>query len=535
MIVGGLAALLGTTGINTAALAQTGVGPVQTSQTQVATISGFKQAIAEAAAVDTALADFYAARDYQPIWTTAEAADRRAAFFTALDRAGDHGLPLSRYDAEGLRAQFAAVNSERGRGKLEAQMSLAYLAYAQDLSSGVLTPAKVDPTIVREITPRDHGELMTGLAGADPARFLASLGPQTPQYAQLQNSKMQLEDVIARGGWGPEVPLGKLAPGAQGKAVVALRNRLQALGYLGRSATAEYSGEVQSAVQQFQIDMGLTSDGIAGESTLQALNVGPQERLQSVLVAMERLRWMNGAQMEGRYIWVNLPDFNVRIFDDHKMSFESVTVIGQNQGDRKTPEFSDEMEVMVINPTWHIPRSITVKEYLPMMQRNANAAGHLKIYDSKGREVSRGNINFAQYSARTFPYVMKQPPSDGNALGLVKFLFPNKYNIYLHDTPSKSLFTKEVRAFSHGCVRVQKPFEFAYALLGKQSDTPEKDFTTWLNSGRETTVKLEQKVPVHIVYFTAYPSVSGRMEYRRDIYGRDAMLWAALNKAGVEL
>ena len=506
-----------------------------TVQAQAASISGFKQALAETASADEALAGFYAARDYQPLWTTGADAARREAFFTALANADRHGLPLARYDAEGLRAKFTAIASERARGALDAQMSLAYLAYAQDLSSGALIPSKIDPTIVREIKKRDHGALMAGIAGADPARFLAGLAPQSPQYAQLQRTKIDLEAALAGNGWGAKVPGGKLAPGSKGASVVALRDRLQAMGYLGRSATAEYDASLQSAVQQFQIDMGMPSDGIAGDGTLREINVEPKERLKSVLVAMERMRWMDGAQMEGRYIWVNLPDFNVRVYDEHKLTFESVTVIGQNQGDRKTPEFSDEMEVMVINPTWHIPRSITVKEYLPMMQRNANAAGHLKIYDSKGRAVSRGNINFAQYTARTFPYVMKQPPSDGNALGLVKFLFPNKYNIYLHDTPSKSLFNKEVRAFSHGCIRVGKPFDLAYTLLRKQTDTPERDFKTWLDSGAETTVKLEQKVPVHLVYFTAWPSVAGRMEYRRDVYGRDALLWAALEKAGTQL
>ncbi len=532
MMCGGLAALLGTTLM---ASAQTGAVQTQSVQAQVATISGFKQAIAEAASADPALAAFYAARNYEPIWTTGQDAGRRAAFFAALDQAGQHGLPAARYDADGLRAKFANVVSERGRGTLDAEMSLAYLAYAQDLSSGALTPSKIDPTIVRDITKRDHLELIAGVAGDAPAQFLASLGPKTPQYAQLQLNKIRLEEVIAAGGWGAEVPITKLAPGSAGKAVIALRDRLQAMGYLGRTATAEYNAEMQTAVQQFQIDMGLTSDGVAGEGTLRALNTAPQERLKSVLVAMERLRWMNGAQMEGRYIWVNLPDFMVRIYDDHKLTFESVTVIGQNQGDRKTPEFSDQMAMMVINPTWHVPRSITVKEYLPMMQRNAGAAGHIKIFDSKGRQVPRSNINFGAYTARTFPYAMKQPPSDGNALGLVKFLFPNKYNIYLHDTPSKSLFSKEVRAFSHGCIRVQKPFELAYALLSKQTETPEQDFKRVLNTGKETTVKLEQKVPVHLVYFTAWPSVSGRMEYRRDVYGRDAALWAALEKAGVQL
>ena len=510
-------------------------GATQSTQVGAAAISGFKQAIAETASRDEALAAFYAAREYAPVWTTGADAARREALFTALANADRHGLPTARYNAEALRAKFGTVASERARGVLDAEMSLAYLAYAQDLTSGVLTPSKIESTIVREIKQHDHGEMMVGIAGADPAKYIAGLAPQNPQYAQLQRTKIEIEAALASTGWGDTVPGGKLVPGSKGAPVIALRNRLQAMGYLGRSATAEYDADLQTAVQQFQIDMGIQSDGIAGEGTLREINVDPKERLKSVIVAMERLRWMDGEQFKDRFIWVNLPDFTVRIYDDHKMTFESVTVIGQNQGDRKTPEFSDEMEVMVINPTWHVPRSITVKEYLPMMKRNAGAAGHIKVVDRNGRVVPRNKINFGAYTERNFPYSMKQPPSDGNALGLVKFLFPNKYNIYLHDTPSKSLFDKEVRAFSHGCVRVGQPFDFAYALLAKQTQTPESDFKTWLGSGNETTVKLKQKVPVHLVYFTAWPSVSGRMEYRRDVYGRDVAIWDALEKLGTTL
>lgn len=510
-------------------------GATQSTQVGAAAISGFKQAIAETASRDEALAAFYAAREYAPVWTTGADAARREALFTALANADRHGLPTARYNAEALRAKFGTVASERARGVLDAEMSLAYLAYAQDLTSGVLTPSKIESTIVREIKQHDHGEMMAGIAGADPAKYIAGLAPQNPQYAQLQRTKIEIEAALATTGWGDTVPGGKLVPGSKGAPVIALRNRLQAMGYLGRSATAEYDADLQTAVQQFQIDMGIQSDGIAGEGTLREINVDPKERLKSVIVAMERLRWMDGEQFKDRFIWVNLPDFTVRIYDDHKMTFESVTVIGQNQGDRKTPEFSDEMEVMVINPTWHVPRSITVKEYLPMMKRNAGAAGHIKVVDRNGRVVPRNKINFGAYTERNFPYSMKQPPSDGNALGLVKFLFPNKYNIYLHDTPSKSLFSKEVRAFSHGCVRVGKPFDLAYALLAKQTETPEADFKKWLGSGNETTVKLQKKVPVHLVYFTAWPSVSGRMEYRRDVYGRDVAIWDALEKLGTTL
>ena len=188
---------------------------------------------------------------------------------------------------------------------------------------------------------------------------------------------------------------------------------------------------------------------------------------------------------------------------------------------------------MVINPSWYVPRSIIVKEYLPALQRNRNAVSHIEITDSRGRVVNRGSVNFSQFTARTFPFAMRQPPSRGNALGQVKFMFPNRYNIYLHDTPAQSLFQREVRAFSHGCIRLDDPFDFAYALLAVQTADPEGFFQGHLRSGRETRVDLEQPVPVHLVYRTAFVQADGTVNYRRDIYGRDRAIWAALSRAGV--
>lgn len=499
-------------------------------------IDGFSQAVAEGVAGNEGLAAFYAARSYAPIWTTGADADRRAAFFAALDGAGAHGLPVDHYDAAGLRARFASIRSERERGLLEADMSRTWADYAHDVSNGVLEPKKIDPGLVREIPRRDTAELIAGFAAAEvPARFLRDLAPSAPQYAQLMRARLDLAAQMTQGGWGATVPAKVLRPGEGGAAVIALRDRLQAMGYLGRSASPRYDAALQKAVQQYQLDLGLKSDGVAGEATLAEINRSPEERMRSILVAMERLRWMNGIDLGARHIWVNITDFSARIVDHGKTTFETVTVVGQNQADRRTPEFSDEMEMMVINPSWSVPRSITVKEYLPMMQRNPNAAAHINLVDSRGRTVPRSAVNFAAYTDKTFPFAMKQPPSDGNALGLVKFLFPNKYNIYLHDTPSKSLFSKDVRAFSHGCVRVGKPFELAYALLAPQAADPEAYFQQILATGQETTVRLETPVPVHLVYFTAWPTASGRMEYRADVYGRDAALFAALEKAGVEL
>jgi L,D-transpeptidase YcbB len=292
---------------------------------------------------------------------------------------------------------------------------------------------------------------------------------------------------------------------------------------------------MQRAVQRFQLNHGLEADGVAGASTIAAVNAPAEERLQSVIVAMERLRWIGDAPRGDRHVWVNLPDFTAKIIDHGRVTFSTRAVIGKDEDDRHTPEFSDVMEFMVVNPSWSVPRSITVKEYLPLLQRNRNAVGHLNVIDRNGRVVPRGNVNFASYNERTFPYALRQAPSEGNALGEVKFMFPNEYNIYLHDTPAKDLFAHEVRAYSHGCIRLGSPVDFAHALLAVQSDDPDAEYSRARRSGAETPITLQQPVPVHLVYFTAWPGSRGQVGYRNDVYGRDAGIWRALNAAGVDL
>ncbi len=501
-----------------------------------AQITPFTQVVAAEATSDAAVAAFYRERDYQPIWTSAADAGRRQALFAALDGAAAHGLPVARYDVAGLRARFDAALTLRHRARIEVAMSVAFLAYAQDIRSGVLVPITVDPGIVRSVLVRDRLVVLREFAAsASPQDYLRSLPPKAPQYVPLMRAKLDLEGVVARGGWGPAVRADKLELGDKGPEVIALRDRMIALGYLRRSAVAEFDVALEKAVQLFQIENGLASDGVAGEGTIDEINRSPEERLQSVVVAMERLRWMNGLELGKRHIWVNLPDFTAKIIDDGKVTFETLTVVGMNQADRRSPEFSDQMEYMVINPTWFVPRLIAVKEYLPMLKADPNAVSHLKLVDSRGRVVDRATHDFTQYTAGNFPFSMSQAPSNNNALGLVKFIFPNADNIYMHDTPQKSLFLREIRAFSHGCIRLQKPFDFAYALLAVQSANPEAEFASHLNTRRETTVPLQSFVPVHIVYFTAWPTPRGRMTYRRDVYGRDGRIFDALEAAGVSL
>jgi len=496
--------------------------------------AAFTQSLAATASSEDAIAEWYRATSYDTLWTGADDAERRSALLAAISTAEDHGLPVSRYDAAALVRALQTAETEGDRGRVEVEMTRAYLAWAHDLTSGALIPKDVDAGILREINEIDPQVLLSRIAKGDPEAVLAWLEPKSEQYLQLMKAKLGLEAQIADGGWGEIMAAGSVAPGETGPAVIALRDRLVRMGYLAPTASASYDRALQAAVTAFQLNHGLTPDGTAGESTVDEINVGPEERLKSVIVAMERERWMH-IDREVKHVWVNLPDFRAKINEGGKTIFETRVVIGKNVPDQRSPEFSDEMEHMVINPSWGVPRSIIVKEYLPLLQQNPNAVGHLQVVDGRGRVVDRGSVNFAAYNARNFPFALRQPPSDGNALGKVKFMFPNPYNIYLHDTPSKSLFDKEVRAFSHGCIRVADPFDLAHELLSWQTDNAEEEFEVALESGRETTVKLKEHLPVHLVYFTAYPDAKGRITYRRDVYGRDAALWNALLAAGVEL
>ena len=495
----------------------------------------FVQALAADVSQDAELAAFYQARDYRPLWTGAGDAARRSALVNVLARAGDHGLPVARYDAGALVAAVQGAVTEGDRGRIEARMTRAYLDYARDVNSGVLEPSKVDAGILRVVARPDPAGLLAAVAGNDPLGVMLSLPPRAPEYARLMKEKIALEAVLSGQGWGDAVPEGKIEPGAEGTAVIALRDRLVRLGYMPVSATAVYDAQMIAAVQRFQLDHGLSPDGVAGDGTIAEVNVTPEARLQSVIVAMERLRWMGDIDRSGRYIWVNQPDFTAKIMDHGKTTFQTRSVVGKNVADMRSPEFSDLMEHMIINPSWGVPRSIIVKEYLPLLQQNPNAVDHLQVVDRNGQVVPREQVDFASFSEETFPFGLRQPPSDGNALGKVKFMFPNPYNIYLHDTPAKDLFSKEIRAYSHGCIRLADPFDFAYALLSAQTDDPKGVFKAALASDVETMVKLDKPVPVHLVYFTAWPTAKGEMTYRRDVYGRDARIFEALSEAGVVL
>jgi murein L,D-transpeptidase YcbB/YkuD len=495
----------------------------------------FRVSLLSALSKNSEVIEFYKENNFKPIWVGGDrsARERRSYFLNELKNTSRHALPALRYDARYLKIQVRNARTATELGLVEALITSKFLEYSSNIQTGILKPASVDKEIVRKIPYRSASSYLKTLLSVTPRAFFKSLYPQSKQYSILLMEKNRLEKIISLGGWNSELPTELLRPGTVGDDVVLLRNALIKQGYLKNNSSLNYDGNLRRAVQLFQLRHGLAPDGIAGPATFSEIGRTAEERLASVIVALERERWTN-FDLGSRHVVVNLPDFSTKLFEDGALIFETRNVIGTPVDDQRTPEFSDVIEHIITNPTWNVPKSITLKEYLPEMQEDPLAHDYLELVDLDREIVPRSFVDFNEYDEETFPYDLKQMPSITNALGLVKFMFPNQYSIYLHDTPSKPLFDLEVRAFSHGCIRLQKPFEFAYELLKPQTSDPKAQFQEAIATGEETVVYLRKPVQVHLIYRTAFVDELGVINYRRDIYGRDAAIYEALIQAGIQ-
>lgn len=489
-----------------------------------------EMALARAVASNPDLAAFYGSNGLHRVFSGDAGQALSGALVQAVGDAPRHAIPVSRYGL-GPASPTDSLQDEVQRGK-------AMALYLRDMTGGMLRPLSVDPLIVRTVDRPDIPMLMARIAASpDPLTALRDVQPHSPDYVALQRAlsgdeRFAVAADIAR------APEGLWKTGMRDPAITALRARLDDIGFTAPAAEPDlFDQPLATAVAAYQQAVGLKADGVAGPNTVRRLNGDPQAQDghgRSIAVALERLRWMGGQDLSQRHVWVNIPEFTARIVDQGQQVFSTRVVVGKDNETHQTPEFSDQMEYLVVNPRWNVPRSITVKEYLPKLKANRNAVSHLDIVDGRGNVIARDQIDFGRYTAANFPYRMRQKPSDDNALGLVKFIFPNQWNIYLHDTPTKHLFGNSMRAYSHGCVRVGDPFDLATTLLSPQTDDPRGMFQRALDSGRETWLALKPNPPVHLVYFTAYPDASGQIRYFGDIYGRDAKVWAALQRAGLE-
>ncbi|MFV0410687.1 MAG: murein L,D-transpeptidase [Paracoccus sp. (in: a-proteobacteria)] len=485
--------------------------------------------LALAVAPDPGLAAFYGAHELKPVFDGPKAALRRAALLAAIATAPEHGLPPERYDIAGLDTNADDISAET-----ELRYAKVLMRWADDVSNGLVDPKRTDSMNKREVAPVDMAGLLEGITGSDPAAALEALPPHDQAYEVLRGMLAESAALIAPPGVA-RVPAGLYKPGMSGADVAALRVRLDSIGFRPETAPADpqfFDEDLRDVLARYQKAAGLASDGIAGPRTISRLNggdAGPQTR--RIMIAMERLRWLNGNDLNARMIWVNIPSYVAEIREAGQTRFQTRVVVGKAEPDWETPEFSDVMAFVVPNPRWNVPRSIAAKSYLSKLRANRNAVSHLDVVDRRGNVIPRENIDFNKYSDANFPYSLRQKPSPDNALGQVKFMFPNPWNIYLHDTPSKGLFNNSNRAYSHGCVRVGRPFDLAYELLRGNSANPKAMFDRVLAKGEEQWIKLDEPLPIHLVYFTTIPDPDGRLRTYPDVYGRDARVWAAMQKA----
>jgi len=409
-------------------------------------------------------------------------------------------------------------------------MSDVFADFGRDLSQGQVVPSGLNDTHVQPNGPGPLNLIDGAEAADDIGPYLDHLAPRSPEYARLKTKLATYRAIAALGGW-PGIAAGPtLKPGMTDGRVPALRRLLSITGdFPGNpeAGGAQYDPALVAAVQAFQARHGLSDDGVIGPATHAALDVPVEARIRQMEINLERRRWMP-QDLGDRYIFVNVADAYLKVVDDigdrEKTVHGARLVVGKPF--TRTPIFSHAMSYVEINPTWGVPPSIANKEYLPKLRENPGvlAAQNIRLFADR-TEVDPWSVNWAGLTR--VPYQLRQDPGPDNALGRIKFMFPNKYNIYIHDTPSKSLFEKDSRFFSHGCMRVQDPERLAEVLLSKQGWTIDR-IRAQIATGQKKIVNLKAKVPVHITYLTAWVNKDGTVHFRNDVYDRDPQLAAAL-------
>ncbi len=482
---------------------------------------------------DSSTIRFYAERNFDPIWLgeSEENQDRLRALVRAISNLESHGLTTDIFETQYDWETIYDANNIHQIAEQESKITKIFLRYAKVLNSGYLKPSEVSEVMdIDTLAPLPPYYLLKGITENDPETYLLQLAPQNDEYTVLRKTLYQLQKEIDAGGWGEPVLSSELLPGQDGSEVIKLRNRLIRMGYLPRNTSPEYNLVLKKAVQLFQMDHGLAPTGIANYNTIEAINISPETKLESVIVALERNRWMNRS-LGPWYVLVNIPEYKARFVDQGQIKFETGVVVGKNQENLQTPEFSDEMEYLVVNPIWHVPASIILEEIIPSLRQSLESEALIIFSDMEGNRIDRSNIDLTQEFTKTnLNLTARQLPGPTNPLGGVKFMFPNQHNIYLHDSPIRNLFDREYRAYSHGCIRLKKAHDFARFLLSLEG----LDYDTIVSKSKELKgeqqVQLSLNIPVHITYRTVWVSPDGRVNFRKDIYERDRLVYQTLTR-----
>jgi murein L,D-transpeptidase YcbB/YkuD len=481
-----------------------------------------------------------------------------------LNKAGENGLDPKKYkvvDFDKLFAQIKKAPDTTARNALEKEIDVAlsatYFNWADDFYRGIVDPREVKAIDwkVKRNKIKLHKALMTILKERESTYPYYEFAPLHPEYDRLRTALAHYRAMQRNGGWAPVPAIKKpLRPGDTSAIVPALRRRL--LGFKpdgspnpdvaapaavqavpvnnrpGTSTTApreshQYDAELSTAVKAFQQQNGLKADGNLGPETVKLLNVPLQQRIDQIIVNMERWRWIP-KRFEPNYLLVNIPDYHMWVYENGKPALDMRVIVGKTLN--ATPVFSDKMEYVVLAPYWNVPFSIIDKELRPKLA--ANPVGTLERLDmevvkgfgAKATPIDPTSIDWANLTQDAWKYTLRKRPGPKNDLGDAKFIFPNSQDIYLHDTPHDELFSQTRRGFSHGCVRVEHPLQLAEYLLRNKPGWDMTKIQETIAGGKEQYVPLPEKLPVYLVYFTTWVDDAGNLHFRDDIYGHDSAL-----------
>lgn len=482
---------------------------------------------AESLRAQATLQRFYETRNGALAWTGPANTVAYRELVEAIRAADMHGLDPADYHL----AELANGNPETGNLRLDQAATDAYLTLAVHLLSGRLDPLTVEPNWTAARRGRDLAVYLESSLGNGAIReSLDALAPTQSGYSDLQIALARYGMIAGRGGW-PKIDEGKvLEVGDRGQRVVQLRKRLDVTGDLFNEGPdlELFDTQLSEAVRRFQQRTNLEPDGVVGARTLAQMNVSVDKRIAQIRANLERWRWLPD-DLGRRHIRVNIADFRVEAFANGQVEQTHEAIVGRVY--RKTPVFSGAMTYFVLNPWWETPPSLAAKDKLPAFRKDPQLVETMgfQVIGRSGELIDPKTINWGAVRANDFPYRIRQAPGPQNALGKVKFMFPNRHNVYLHDTPTRGLFAQTRRDFSSGCVRVKDALELAAWVLAETPDLPIVRIRDITEGNTETRVTLAHPIPVHILYWTVASDEKTTVRFLDDVYERDQKLILALD------
>ncbi|MCS4436151.1 L,D-transpeptidase family protein [Aquiflexum gelatinilyticum] len=499
---------------------------------------------------------FYGERNFEPAWVKDHKLPEIAYEMRyEIGQAKFDGLNPDDYHFQAINAYFDRFESAKKAGEKMNTIDLAavdvLLTDAYIMLSSHLFLGKVDPESLKTTwsIQRNVPELMIDRklsAAIQSGSLRASIEGYYPAFSIYKKMRDGLRQLFEEQKRFEKEPVAiwknlkidkSIKPGDTHNQMPEIRERLYFWGFLKPYQPVDdkmYDSLMIEGIKTIQRRFGMEPDGVIGQGTIHAFNQKPLDMIATASVNLERLRWFPDTIKDIELILVNTANFQLDFIQKLDTVLTSRVIVGKSY--HSTPQFSALMSYIVFSPTWTVPTSITRNEIVPKIKKDPNylAKNNMVLLNSSGSRVDPSSIDWGKVSARSFPYTVRQEPGDHNSLGLVKFMFPNKNSVYIHDTPSRTLFAREDRALSHGCIRIQKPFEFAKILLSNQPSWTDEKITSAMHQSKEVTVNLDRKIPVALIYLTHWADSRGNLYFRNDIYDRDGEIYQALKETRIK-